>query len=52
MWNLFVSYRRKTPASSERVQEARGVQSVQARSEERDEALYQSMLSGAFAGEL
>lgn len=35
-----------------RVQEARRVQSAQARSEERIEALYQSMLSRAFAGEL
>jgi type I restriction enzyme S subunit len=37
---------------AQRVQEARGVQSVQARSEEKIEALYQSMLSRAFAGEL
>jgi type I restriction enzyme S subunit len=37
---------------AQRVQEARGVQSAQAQSEERVEALYQSMLSRAFAGEL
>lgn len=35
-----------------RVEEARGVQSAQARSTERVEALYQSMLSRAFKGEL
>jgi len=35
-----------------RVEAARGVQSAQARSAERIEALYQSMLSRAFAGEL
>jgi len=35
-----------------RVEEARGVQSAQARSAGRVEALYQSMLSRAFAGEL
>src|SRR5688572_14905599 len=34
----------------QRVHEARGVQSAQARSEERIEGLYQSMLSRAFAG--
>ena len=35
-----------------RVGEARGVQSAQGKSAERVEALYQSMLSRAFAGEL
>jgi type I restriction enzyme S subunit len=35
-----------------RVEEARGVQSAQGKSTERVEALYQSMLSKAFAGEL
>lgn len=35
-----------------RVEEARGVQSAQGKSTERVEALYQSMLSRAFAGEL
>ena len=35
-----------------RVDNARGVQSAQGRSAERIEALYQSMLSRAFAGEL
>jgi len=37
---------------AQRVQEAREIQSRQARSAERIEALYQSMLSRAFAGEL
>jgi type I restriction enzyme S subunit len=37
---------------AQRVQAARALQSAQARSEERIEALYQSMLSRAFAGEL
>ena len=35
-----------------RVWEARGVQSAQGKSAERVEALYQSILSRAFAGEL
>lgn len=37
---------------AERVHQARGVQSTQAQSAERVEALYQSMLSRAFQGEL
>jgi type I restriction enzyme, S subunit len=37
---------------AQRVQEAQDVRSAQARSKERVEALYQSMLSRAFAGEL
>ncbi|MCL4271056.1 MAG: restriction endonuclease subunit S [Anaerolineales bacterium] len=37
---------------SERVKEVRAIQAVQTQSEERIEALYQSMLSRAFAGQL
>gem|GEM_PF-6963456 len=37
---------------AQRVQEAREIQSMQAQSAERIDALYQSMLSKAFAGEL
>jgi len=37
---------------AKQVDEARAIQAVQTQSEERIEALYQSMLSRAFAGQL
>ena len=46
---IFLALRREFAA---RVEAARGVQSAQGKSAERIEALYQSMLSRAFAGEL